>query len=396
MRGQARTRILLVEDDRSQARLLEKELNQEKPAKFELIHADCLRTGLQLLAEGGIDVVLLDLSLPDSLGHETFSAVRPHAPSVPIVILTGLDDERLALKAVHEGAQDYLIKGHVNRHLLVRATRYAIERKRVEEALRKSEEVRRQREKLQATATLLAGVAHELNNPLAIVVAETYLLRDPAGQADVSRRAEAIADAAWRCAQVVRTFIALADEQPTGRQPVALNQVVQEGVTYMANQLRSDEIEVQLHLAADLPFLLGDPYLLQQAIVKLMTNAEEAMRESPPPRTLTVTSRFAAGEQMVVLDIADTGPGVAPEIRSRIFDPLFTTKSPERTGLGLSFCQRIIQSHSGTIRLLDRPTPGAVFRIELPLEPPSLAREVRLPGSAGAALPEPTLPAQTR
>ncbi|MFQ6080818.1 MAG: PAS domain S-box protein [Candidatus Bathyarchaeia archaeon] len=133
-------KVLLLEDNPGDARLIREELAEVRDALFDLECADRLSAGLERLAAGGIDVVLLDLSLPDSRRFDTFAKVHAQAPEVPIVVLTGLDDEELAVKAVRRGAQDYLVKGQVDSNLLVRAMRYAIERKWAEEALRESEE----------------------------------------------------------------------------------------------------------------------------------------------------------------------------------------------------------------------------------------------------------------
>ena len=124
-------RVLLIEDNPADARMIREMLKGLRDGVLELETADTLSTGLVRLADGERDVVLLDLSLPDSQGFDTFLKLREKAGSVPVVLLTGLDDEALAIRAVHEGAQDYLIKGQVDGHLLSRALRYAIERNKL-------------------------------------------------------------------------------------------------------------------------------------------------------------------------------------------------------------------------------------------------------------------------
>ncbi|MBW2020218.1 MAG: PAS domain S-box protein [Deltaproteobacteria bacterium] len=133
-------RVLLVEDNPGDARLIREMLAEWTHPPFDLACVDRLSTGLERLAEGGIDVALLDLSLPESSGLNTFAEAHAQVPQVPIIVLTGLDDEEVAVDAVREGSQDYLVKGQIDSNLLVRAIRYAIERKQAEEALRKSEE----------------------------------------------------------------------------------------------------------------------------------------------------------------------------------------------------------------------------------------------------------------
>lgn len=128
--------LLLIEDNPGDARLLREILADEGAANFKLTHADRLAEGFQCLADGAVDIVLLDLSLPDAQGLDTFLKTQAQAPELPIVVLSGLADETLAVKAVQSGAQDYLVKGHVDGNLLSRSLRYAIERKRAEQRIR--------------------------------------------------------------------------------------------------------------------------------------------------------------------------------------------------------------------------------------------------------------------
>jgi phosphoserine phosphatase RsbU/P len=130
-----RVKLLLIEDNPSDARLIEVMLDHASHGLFEIEHVERLNAGLQRLAQGGINVVLSDLSLPDSEGLNTFARLHAQAPEIPIIVLSGLNDTNLALKAVHEGAQDYLIKGEVDGQLLVRAMRYAMERKQMSQQL---------------------------------------------------------------------------------------------------------------------------------------------------------------------------------------------------------------------------------------------------------------------
>ena len=131
-------RVLLIEDNPGDVRLITEILSEARDAPFELECVDQLSAGLECLSAGDIDIVLLDLSLPDSYGFDTFAKMHTHASDVPIILLTGIEDEALGIQAVREGAQDYLVKGYVDSPVLMRAIRYAIERKRVEEALRKA------------------------------------------------------------------------------------------------------------------------------------------------------------------------------------------------------------------------------------------------------------------
>lgn len=225
-----------------------------------------------------------------------------------------------------------------------------------------------QAEKLSALSQVVAGVAHELNNPLSVVTGQTALLRQKVGGGPLAERAEKIAKAAERCARIVRNFLTLARQRPPEREQVTLNQVVREAVELLAYPLRVDDVQVTLDFADDLPVLWADPSQLHQVVVNLVTNAHHAMRETQPPRQLTLTTRYDPEQERLSLAVADTGPGIRSEIQGRIFEPFFTTKASEQgTGLGLSVCHGIIEEHGGSIALDSRPGQGALFRVELPL-----------------------------
>jgi two-component system cell cycle sensor histidine kinase/response regulator CckA len=159
------TRVLLVEDNPGDARLLREALLEAQAENITLLHVDCLRKAFARLQEKAFDLVLLDLSLPDATGLDTLVKMHAHSSQLAIVVLTGLDDETLAVTAVREGAQDYLIKGQVDGKLLVRAIRYAIARKRQEQSLRESKQ-------------LLERTLHSLRDAVLIVDSETLQIID--------------------------------------------------------------------------------------------------------------------------------------------------------------------------------------------------------------------------
>jgi two-component system NtrC family sensor kinase len=186
----------------------------------------------------------------------------------------------------------------------------------------------------------------------------------------LAERAAKIGEAAERCTRIVNNFLGLARRRPPERQMVKINEVIEEAIELLSYELRVESVEVILDLATDLPSLWADPHQLHQVVVNLISNAHHAMRQTSPPRRITLTSRFDPVKERVSLEVADTGPGIPPEIRSRIFQAFFTTKPPgQGTGLGLSLCQGIIENHGGTIAVESGHGQGAVFRIQLPVEP---------------------------
>jgi len=237
----------------------------------------------------------------------------------------------------------------------------AIVRERTEQLL--------QSEKIATMGSLLAGVAHELNNPLAVVLGQTHLLRESTQEPRIAAGIEKIMTGAERCVRIVQNFLALARQQPPERGPVGLNGLVGDSLELLAYELRNDNVEVVLSLADDLPMLWADSHQLQQVLVNMVTNAHHAVRQRPADaRMITITTRSDSALRRVHIEIADTGPGISAEIRGRIFEPFFTTKPVgQGTGLGLSLCRGIVEEHGGTINLESEPGRGTKFDITLPV-----------------------------
>jgi signal transduction histidine kinase/ActR/RegA family two-component response regulator len=227
-----------------------------------------------------------------------------------------------------------------------------------------------QSEKVATMGSLLAGVAHELNNPLAVLMGQATLLQRGAKDPSLVQRAEKITVAAERCCRVVKNFLALARQQPPERGNVVLNQIVADAVELLAYELRTDNVKVSLNVADDLPPLWADAHQLHQVLVNIVANAHQAMRLSSAPREVSITTRSNPTRTRVHLEITDSGPGIPIEIRAKIFEPFFTTKpAGQGTGLGLSLCRDIVEEHGGAITVQSEPGRGTTFAITLPVVP---------------------------
>jgi PAS domain S-box-containing protein len=255
------------------------------------------------------------------------------------------------------------------------------ERKRAEEELRQQREALYQAQQVSTMGQLLAGVSHELNNPLSMVLCHTELLRELVHEGPLAERVTKIYEPAQRCARIVKNFFTLARQHPPERHQVQLNNIIKEVMELLAYPLRVDGVEGRVDLAEELPALWADPYQLHQMVVHLVSNAHQALRTITGPRRLTVSTSYDAVQSRVLLAVADTGPGIPPELKGRIFEPFFTTKPPgQGTGLGLPLCQGIIEGHGGTIRVESTPGEGALFLVELPIAAaPADAAGVRPP-----------------
>jgi C4-dicarboxylate-specific signal transduction histidine kinase/CheY-like chemotaxis protein len=240
------------------------------------------------------------------------------------------------------------------------------EKKRAAEELARQREALYQREKLAALGSLLAGVAHELNNPLSVVVARAVLLEEQ-GHPATQSAAVKIRTAAERCARIVRTFLAMARQQQPERGPVAINDIVSEALDITAYAVRTSSIEVVLDLAPDIPSILADADQLHQVMLNLIINAQQALQDSPAPRRIRVTSRFVPAGGAVRITVSDNGPGIPDHLRARVFDPYFTTKPTGfGTGVGLAVSFGIVEAHGGTLAVECPAEGGCTFTITLP------------------------------
>jgi PAS domain S-box-containing protein len=266
------------------------------------------------------------------------------------------------------------------------------ERKQAEEELARSRDALHQSEKLAALGSLLAGVSHELNNPLAAIVGQAEMLQEDSVGTGFEERARKISSAAERCARIVQTFLAMARQRAPQRSLVNINELIATALELTEYSLRTAGIAVRVNLGSTLPPIDADKDQLHQVLVNLIVNAQHAMEGGEQfDKTLTIrTSVCQTGA--VLLDISDTGPGVPEALRSRIFDPFFTTKPQGMgTGVGLSFSHGIVEAHGGSLKL-EPSRRGAHFRITLPAavrtgQPAAVANsEEAAPARGGRAL----------
>ena len=235
-----------------------------------------------------------------------------------------------------------------------------------------------QQEKLVAVGQLVSGVAHELNNPLAAVMAfAQLLLASPTGLTDELREAvETIHREARRAAKIVSSLLTFARQQPAERAASQLNDIVTDTLELRRYALRTAGVEVALELDPRLPLTWADPFQLQQVILNLVTNAEHALGEIAGDRSIRIRTAVEHNGSQLVIAVSDNGPGVPREQVDRIFNPFYTTKPVgQGTGLGLSISDGIIREHGGRIRVNSNPGDGATFIVELPyLAPPASER----------------------
>jgi CheY-like chemotaxis protein/two-component sensor histidine kinase len=224
-----------------------------------------------------------------------------------------------------------------------------------------------QTEKMAALGRMVSGIAHELNNPLTAIMGYAQLLLSHGLRQDQLVEARRVFEEAERASRIVKNLLYFAREEKPERTRVNANEIVERALALRSYELRVQNITVECDLAPDLPATMADPHQLQQAILNLVVNAEQALVLSRGKGTITIRTR-AKSETRIAVEVADDGPGVPKEIASRIFEPFFTTKPPGiGTGLGLSIVYGIVQQHEGEVTLENSASGGARFVIELPV-----------------------------
>ncbi len=380
MTQDAPVRILLVEDNPGDARLLRETLRDAGSLRWELTHAGRLSEALEAVARDGTDVVLLDLSLPDAHGMDTVARMLEAAPAVPIIVLTGLADETVAVHAVQAGAQDYLVKGTVEGATLGRAIRYAMERKRLEteraELLRNEREARAAAEAaVNARDEVLRIVAHDIGNSLSAVKIHAMVLERtlPADGAEARKRTEAIRHLTQQMDRLRQDLLDVAAIE-AGRlsfEPgeTALREVVDDVLAGLAGMAAEKGLTMECAVPDDLPAVWADRERLHQVLGNLLGNA---VKFTPAQGRIRVSACLEhpeeAEEPEVRVRVEDTGPGISAEHLPHVFDRFWQARSTRRAGagLGLAIARGVVEAHGGRISAMSEPGQGTTFEFTLP------------------------------
>jgi signal transduction histidine kinase len=361
--------VLLIEDNPGDARLVRETLNEQGPHNAELTHVGCMVEAEKYLAEHAVDVILLDPGLPDAQGLEAVKRAHAAAPGVTLVVLTHLDDESLATQAMQVGAQDYLVKGQIETRGLLRALRYAVERKRLE---RLKDE-------------FVSTVSHELRTPLTSISGSLGLLMGNAAGKLPDAAVHLLAIAHTNSQRLVRLVNDILDiEKMESGQTVfkfgriEIRPLIELAIEANRGVAEASGVRIRLEDAGVVCDVRADPDRLAQVVTNLFSNA---IKFSPADNEVVVA--IENGTDVVRISVRDHGPGISADFKPHVFERFAqadATNARQKggTGLGLSIVKQIVDRLSGEVGFADAPGGGTIFHVELPCwqDMPSMASDL--------------------
>ena len=299
-----------------------------------------------------------------------------------------LDDYRVQFRrsdgSIMQGLTAARITDYKGEDVIVSSTRDISDQLAMQEELEKQREIAHQNEKLSALGELLAGVAHELNNPLSIIVGYAQMLEGKLDNPVLSKRVDRIAQAADRSARIVKTFLAMARQKPARIEQCDLNEIVLIALEIASYGLRANGSRIITEFDKTLPPVNGDDDQLVQVFTNLIVNAEHALAPLGEDGSLTLRSFYDTEANHSVIEIRDNGPGIPRDLQARVFEPFFTTKDVgEGTGVGLAFSHRIIDTHGGSLEVTSSPDTGTSFFVRLRSMKPDADKRPELKTSLG-------------
>lgn len=353
-------RVLVVDDENGPRQALRMLLKPE----YEVVLASGPDAALRTLRQCAVDLVITDIRMPGATGIDLLREIKRDWPDIEVIILTGYGQLDTAMSAIDLGAFAYVEKPF-DAEVILGKVRASLARRRENLEHRALEELAFRASRFETLGRLITGTMHDLGTPLSVMNANVEILMNKVSEPDVVKRVRTIQAQLGHCTDLVRTTMNFLRHAPSKRAPFSLNGVVRTCVDMAGPVLAKDGVNISVELDPVLPPLMGELILVRQALLNLLTNAGQAMQAQETPRHISITTRREGNEACICVE--DTGPGIPPHYRERIFDALFTTKAESGTGLGLAVVKHVMEHHFGTIELIDPPGGGTRFVLRFPV-----------------------------
>ena len=367
-------RLLLVDDEDNFRQTLFKRL-----AKRGLIVEQAADGNecLSILQNQAMDVVVLDVKMPGISGIEVLKQIKDHYPKIEVILLTGHATTADGVEGIKLGAFDYLSKPIELEHLYFKIIQAYDKIQRIEAEHQEAEYRKRMEqrmiaaERLASVGILAAGVAHEINNPLAIISESTGWMRqlfakdelkNMPRRDDFIKALDKVEKSVERASRITHQLLGFAGKSEPAVSEVSLAELAEEAIRLIDHELHNRDIKIVRQIQPALGRIQSDPYQLRQVLMNLLTNAMHAVKSGG---SITIAIEALGDNQ--VITVSDTGQGIPPENLDKIFEPFFSTKKPgEGTGLGLFVSRGIVEKLGGTIEVESEIGRGASFSIRLP------------------------------
>lgn len=374
------TKILLVEDDKGDSLLIRKILAVEK-SRLAIDSIGTLEEGRIYLKENIPDIILLDLSLPDSSGLETFNLIQDIRKEIPIIILSGLDNKEIATKAVKLGAQDYLVKGYFDGKLLLKSIRYAIERNHLKKELAKTiKETKKLAIEAQnandAKSAFLANMSHEIRTPMNGILGMSELLKTTSLSSAQQDYADTIVNSAHSLLKIINDILDFskieAGKLELINEEYNLLHVLEEAAQLFSFKIGEKKVDLFVYYAQNTPeLIMGDEGRMKQIIINLLGNAVKFTELGYIMLKAEAVS-LQTNSATIKIQVIDTGVGIADNSQKMIFEKFHqadssSTKKYEGTGLGLSISYQLVEIMGGNLQISSTLGKGSTFYFELPV-----------------------------